>query len=470
MNIKAWSTALLILCLCPAAIAQKANRYLEKPLPQGWGRDVSHAIPGDDNLFSGQIPPIDDKWWKAFDDPMLDSLITVASTQNYSVLSAMDRMDMAKANLRIERGGFFPSISLDGGWARQQSSGNVNALPQSITGAYSASLNASWELDVFGRMRNAKKQAKALYAQSEDYRQAVRTQLITGIANTYYTLLMLDEQLDLSRQTETAWKETVASTRALMNAGLANESAVSQMEAAYYQVQSSVLDLQQQISQVENSLALLLAETPRNYERGMLAKQQFPTDLSIGIPVRMLSSRPDVRSAERTLEAAFYGTNAARSAFYPSITLSGSAGWTNSAGSLILNPGKFLASAVGSLTQPLFNKGQVVAQYRIARAQQEEAALGFQQTLLNAGSEVNDALIAYQTSQGKRILLDKQITSLQTALRSTTLLMEHGNTTYLEVLTSRQSLLSAQLSQTVNHFTEIQSLINLYRALGGGQE
>ena len=249
-----------------------------------------------------------------------------------------------------------------------------------------------------------------------------------------------------------------------------HESAVSQMEATYYQVQSSVLDLQQQINQVENSLALLLAETPRNYERGTLAEQQFPTDFAIGIPVRMLSSRPDVRTAERTLEAAFYGTNAARSAFYPSITLSGSAGWTNSAGSLILNPGKFLASAVGSLTQPLFNKGQVVAQYRIARAQQEEAALGFQQTLLNAGSEVNDALIAYQTSQGKRILLDKQITSLQTALRSTTLLMEHGNTTYLEVLTSRQSLLSAQLSQTVNHFTEIQSLINLYRALGGGQE
>lgn len=153
MNIKAWSTALLILCLCPAAMAQKANRYLEKPLPQGWGKDVSHAIPGDDNLFSRQIPPIDDKWWKAFDDPMLDSLITVASTQNYSVLSAMARMDMAKSNLRIERGSFFPSISLDGGWARQQSSGNVNALPQSITGAYSASLNASWELDVFGSIR-----------------------------------------------------------------------------------------------------------------------------------------------------------------------------------------------------------------------------------------------------------------------------------------------------------------------------
>ena len=196
----------------------------------------------------------------------------------------------------------------------------------------------------------------------------------------------------------------------------------------------------------------------------------MPENFSVGVPLQMLSNRPDVRSAEFSLAQAFYTTNAARAAFYPSITLSGSAGWTNSVGSMILNPGKFLASAVGSLTQPLFNKGQVVAQYRIARAQQEEAALGFQQTLLNAGSEVNDALTAYQTSQGKRLLLDKQVTSLQTALRSTSLLMEHTNTTYLEVLTARQSLLSAQLSQTANHFTEIQSLINLYRALGGGQE
>ena len=338
------------------------------------------------------------------------------------------------------------------------------------TQTYSLPVTASWELDIFGRMRNAKKQSKALYAQSRDYRQAVRTQLIAGIANTYYTLLMLDEQLAISRQTEETWRETVASTRALMNAGMANESAVSQMEATYYQVQTSVLDLEEQINQVENSLALLLAETPRHYERGVLAEQQFPVGFSIGIPVQMLSCRPDVRSAERTLEAAFYGTNAARSAFYPSITLGGSAGWTNSAGSMIVNPGKFLASAVGSLTQPLFARGQVIAQYRIARAQQEEASLAFQQTLLNAGSEVNDALTAWQTSLSKSELLDKQVASLQTAARSTSLLMEHGNTTYLEVLTARQTLLNAQLAQTANRFSEIQSLINLYKALGGGQE
>lgn len=276
-------------------------------------------------------------------------------------------------------------------------------------------------------------------------------------------------ELNMQGQMEEAWKETLASTRALMKAGMRNEAAVSQIEGTYYQVQTSVIDLKKQISQVENSLALLLAETPRHYERGALAGQQFPKDLAVGVPVRMLSGRPDVRSAERTLEAAFYGTNAARSAFYPSVTLSGNAGWTNAAGSMIMNPGKFLASAVGSLTQPLFARGQVVAQYRIARARQEEAALAFRQTLLKAGSEVNDALTAWQTSVSKGELLEKQVAVLQTAAKSTSLLMEHGNTTYLEVLTARQSLLNAQLSQTANRFAEIQSLINLYLALGGGE-
>ena len=352
-----------------------------------------------DDLYGGEVVTEDTAglgnmdWRELFTDPYLQSLIETGLQTNTDYQSAQLRVEEAQAVLMSAKLAFLPAFALS-------PQGTVSSFDTNkATQGYSLPVTASWELDVFGRMRNSKKQAKALYAQSEDYRQAVRTQLIAGIANTYYTLLMLDEQLLISRQTEEAWKETVASTRSLMNAGLANESAVSQMEATYYQVQGSVLDLQQQINQVENSLALLLAETPRNYERGT-----------------------------------------------------------------------FLASAVGSLTQPLFNKGQVVAQYRIARAQQEEAALGFQQTLLNAGSEVNDALTAYQTSQGKRLLLDKQVTSLQTALRSTSLLMEHTNTTYLEVLTARQSLLSAQLSQTANHFTEIQSLINLYRALGGGQE
>lgn len=424
-----------------------------------------------DNLYGEYSATEDDsaslrnmEWRELFTDPQLQALIEQALENNTDYQTAQLRVEEAEATLLAAKLAFLPSFAL----APQ---GTVSSFDGGkATQTYSLPVTAGWELDVFGRMRNAKKQSKALYAQSLDYRQAVRTRLISGVANTYYTLLMLDEQLVISQQMEEAWKETLASTRALMKAGMRNEAAVSQIEGTYYQVQTSVLDLKKQISQVENSLALLLAETPRHYERGVLAGQQFPTDFSVGVPVRMLSARPDVRSAERTLEAAFYGTNAARSAFYPSITLSGSAGWTNAAGSMIVNPGKFLASAVGSLTQPLFARGQVIAQYRIARARQEEAALAFRQTLLKASSEVNDALTAWQTSIAKSELLDKQVTALQTAAKSTSLLMEHGNTTYLEVLTARQALLNAQLSQTANRFAEIQSLINLYQALGGGEE
>ena len=423
-----------------------------------------------DNLYGEEVA-VDDttnfgnvNWRELFTDPQLQALIEQGLQNNTDLRSAQLQIEEAEAALMSAKLAFLPSFALS-------PQGTISSFDGGkATKTYTLPVTASWELDIFGRLRNAKQQAKALYAQSKDYQQAVRTQLIAGIANVYYTLLMLDEQLAISQQTEDAWKETVASTRALMDAGLANEAATSQMEAAYYSVQTSILDLKEQINQVENSLALLLAETPRRYERGKLADQRLPEDVAVGVPMQMLSNRPDVRAAERSLEQAFYATNQARAAFYPSIVLSGSAGWTNSAGSMIVNPGKFLASAVGSLTQPLFNKGQIMAQYRIAKAQQEEASLSFQQALLNAGSEVNDALVACQTSKAKTLLFEKQIQSLEKALESTSLLMEHGTTTYLEVLTARQSLLSAQLSQTANRFTEIQSVINLYQALGGGRE
>ncbi|WP_455663525.1 TolC family protein [Phocaeicola sp.] len=432
---------------------------------------VSDNLYGEEITIGGDTASLGNvEWRELFTDPQLQALIERGLQNNTDFQSAQLRVEEAGATLLSARLAFLPSFALS-------PQGTVSSFDKSkATQTYTLPVTAGWELDIFGRLRNAKQQAKALYAQSKDYQQAVRTQLISGIANTYYTLLMLDEQLLISEQTAEAWKETVETTRALMDAGLANEAATSQMEATYYSIQTSVLDLKKQINQVENSMSLLLAETPHAIPRTSLVGADtwirpygMPEELAIGIPVQMLANRPDVRSAERSLEAAFYGTNQARSAFYPSIVLSGSAGWTNTAGSMIINPAKFLASAVGSLTQPLFNKGQTVAQYRIAKARQEEASLAFQQTLLNAGSEVNDALMAYQTSREKTILFDKQIGSLQKALESTSLLMEHGTTTYLEVLTARQTLLSAQLSQTANRFAEIQSVINLYQALGGGR-
>lgn len=402
-------------------------------------------------------------WKEIFTDSYLQTYIDQALQNNTDYQSAQLRIEEAKATLLSSKLAFLPSFAL----APQ---GTISSFDsQKATKSYELPVTASWELDIFGRMRSSKKQAQALYAQSVDYKQAVRSQLIANVANTYYTLLMLDEQLKLSEETAEAWKETVGAARALMDAGQYNEAGVSQMEATYYSVQASVVDLKEQINQTQNTLALLLAETPRNYERGKLADQVMPDDLSIGVPLQMLSNRPDVRSAERSLEAAFYVTNQARSAFYPSIVLSGSAGWTNAAGSIIVNPANFIATAVGQLTMPLFNRGQNIAQLRIAKAQQEEASLSFQQTLLNAGAEVNDALTAYQSSKSKTELYQKQVESLEKTVTSTSLLMEYGTTNYLEVLTARQSLLNAQLTQVSNRFTEIQSVISLYQALGGGR-
>ena len=375
-----------------------------------------------------------------------------------------EMIEEAEAALMSAKLAFLPSFALS-------PQGTISSFDGGkATKTYTLPVTASWELDIFGRLRNAKQQAKALYAQSKDYQQAVRTQLIAGIANVYYTLLMLDEQLAISQQTEEAWKETVASTRALMDAGLANEAATSQMEAAYYSVQTSILDLKEQINQVENSLALLLAETPRRYERGKLADQQLPEDVAVGVPMQMLSNRPDVRAAERSLEQAFYATNQARAAFYPQITLSGSAGWTNNSGAGIVNPGKLLASVVGSLTQPLFYRGQNIARLKAAKAQEEQAKLSFQQALLNAGSEVSNALSLYQKTSEKVESRQMQVESAKKASEDTKELFNLGTSTYLEVLSAQQSYLSAQISQVSDCFDQMQAVVSLYQALGGGRE
>ena len=397
-------------------------------------------------------------WREVFSDPFLQTLIDSALVRNTDLQTAQLRVKEAEAALMTSKLSYLPSLFL-------APEGSISSFDGAkATKTYSLPATASWEIDLFGRLTNAKRGAKAALLQSREYEQAVQTQLVASVANAYYTLLLLDAQY-----TEKAWKESVAATRAMKAAGMVTEAGLAQTEATYYNICTTVLDLKEQINQTQNSLSLILAEVPHDIQRGKLAGQQLPETFATGIPLQMLSNRPDVRSAELSLAQAFYSTNAARSAFYPSITLGGSAGWTNSAGSMIVNPGKLLASVFGSLTQPLFNKGANIAQLKIAKAQQEEASLAFQQTLLAAGSEVNDALTQVQTARSKSIYFDKQVASLENAARSTRLLMQHGNTTYLEVLTAQQTLLNAQLSQVANRFTEIQGVITLYQALGGGR-
>lgn len=335
-------------------------------------------------------------WRKLFTDSQLQSLIEHALQSNTDLLSARQRIKEAEAALLSAKLSYLPSFMLT-------PQGGVSSFDKSKgSWTYTAVASASWEIDIFGKLTNAKRRAKALYLQSAEYEQAVSTSLIANVANLYYTLLMLDEQYRISEETAVNWQNSVRTMRAMMAAGMTNEASVSQSEANCRQVEASLLDLKQQIKEVENSLSILLGDVPGTIERGRLEGQVFPEELTVGVPVQLLARRPDVKSAELSLASAFYSTNAARSAFYPSITLGGTAGWTNSAGSMIINPGKLLLSAVGSLTQPLFNKGLNVAQLKIAKAQQEEAKLAFRQALLNAGSEVNNALTQVQTARGKQ--------------------------------------------------------------------
>ncbi len=403
-------------------------------------------------------------WRSMFTDPQLQALIEKGLQNNTNLQTAHLKVQEAEAALMSSRLSYLPAFAL-------APEGAISSFDHGrATKTYSLPITASWEVDIFGRLTNAKRRSKAAYLQSQEYAQAVQTQLIAGIANSYYTLLMLDAQYEIAKSTEASWQESVRTTRAMKGAGMVTEAALAQTEATYFQIRTTLLDLEEQIEKVENALSLLLADVPQRIQRGRLDAQHFPEKVSVGVPLQMLSRRPDVKSAELALAQAFYTTNAARSAFYPSLILGGSLGWTNSAGAYIINPGKLLATAFGSLTAPLFNKGMNRAQLKIAKAQQEEARLNFTQTLLNAGSEVNDALTQYQTAVEKSAWYEKQVQSLLTAEKSTRLLMQHSNTTYLEVLVAQQTLLNAQLTQVSNQFARIQGLINLYQALGGGTE
>lgn len=423
-----------------------------------------------DNLYGEEVATTDTTgigrldWQELFTDPQLQVLIEEGLENNTDIRTAHLRVQEAEAVLMTSRLAYLPALNLT-------PQGTLSSFDGSKTAkSYQLAAAASWEIDIFGKLTNAKRGAQAALEQTKSYKQAVRTQLIATIANSYYTLLLLDKQLVISERTASLWKENVQAMRALKKAGLTNEAAVAQSEANCLTVEASLLTLRKQINEMENSLSTLLGKAPQGMERGNLDEQAFPQTLSAGVPLTLLGNRPDVRQAEYSLAQAFYATNGARSAFYPNITLSGVAGWTNNGGGMIANPGGLLLQAIGSLTQPLFNRGANIAQLKIAKAQQEEASLAFQQSLLNAGSEVNNALTQWQTARGRITLADQQIAALQKAVKSTQLLMNHGNTTYLEVLTAQQGLLQAELSQAADRFDEIQGVINLYHALGGGQE
>lgn len=402
-------------------------------------------------------------WRELFADPYLQTLIVAGLERNTDLGIARLQTEEAQAVLTNARLSYLPSLNL----APQAGISHYNGETKKT---YNLGINAAWEADIFGKVTNTRRGASAALQQSLAYEQAVQTQLVATIAESYYTLLMLDEQSTISRQTLTVWDETITTLEALVQAGRANDVAVRQAHASRTALEASLLTLHKSISETENSLCALLKEPSHAIDRSTLDGQQFPSDLSAGVPLQLLQNRPDIRQAEAELAEAFYAVHSARSAFYPSLTLSGTLGWTNNGGGAILNPGKWLSSALAQLTAPLFNKGTNIANLKVARARQEEALLRFQQSLLDAGNEVNNALVAWQTADQRVRLDEQQIADLASATEKTRLLVRYTSANYLEVLTAQQSLLNARLTLAQDRIGKIQSTIQLYHALGGGKE
>ena len=425
---------------------------------------------GADSLFRGAARECADStrnfgslgWREVFADACLQRLIDSALVRNTDLRIAQLRAEEAEASLKAARLAYIPSFA----FAPEGGLGKFGSGSAQYT--YDVPVAASWQIDIFGRLTNAKRRAKALVEGSEAYRRAVRSRVMAGVANSYYTLLMLDAQLEIAADTEENWRENVETMRLLKETGMCNEADVRQSETALYAVQASLHDLREDIFTVENALSALLCEAPHRIERGRLAETHVPERFYTGIPVQMLSNRPDVEYAETSLMQAYYAANEARANLYPSLSLGGSAGWTNDAGTAVVNPGRLLVAAAVSLLQPIFQNGALRARLKIARAQQSEAELLYRQTVVDAGNEVNDAVERCRTARLKGALYAQQVSSLEAAVEKTQMLVQYGSSTYLEVLIARQSLLDARLGVVENSFREIQGMIDLYQALGGG--
>ena len=420
-------------------------------------REDMHFV---DSLYRRMSVPTDSvstasvSWDVMFTDPYLQDWIKTGLEYNTDLNIARLKVSEAEAALLAARWALLPGADFN--------------MQGGLPGQFSASIGASWQADILGSLRNAKRKAQAALEQSEAYRQAVQTQLVATIANSYYTLLMLDEQLNISTRTMKPWDESIRTLEALKRAGKTNEAAVLQAKANKLSVEANILTLEKEILAVENSLCALLGLVPMPITRGTLTEQQLPQTLSAGVPAELLSRRPDVRQAELALAQTFYSVNSARASFYPNVSLSGALGWTTGNGNIVLDPGSLITNLIASVTQPIFGRGINRARLQTAQAQHEQAAYRFRQSLLDAGVEVNNALTMWQTAQKRLELGKKQIVNLQAAVWNTQLLMKHGNADYLEVLTAQKNLLQAELTEASDRFDEIKSVINLYQALGGG--
>lgn len=451
-----------MICMAALALTMSSchiyNKY-QLPDDNAAAADYAKAVEQQDSTGLAYMG-----WREIFTDPILQGYIDRALIENTNLDNARQNVEMAKAQLLGAKLSYLPSLALT------PNGGSASYGGSHMNWSYSIPAAASWEVDAFGKILNRKRGAKASLEQTQAYEQAVRSQIVAGVASTYYSLVLLHQQIALTKRTADIWKDQVATMEQLKQAGATTEAAVVQSRANYYSILSSIPELEQQITLVNNSFSVLLNTYPENWKVSDNLEVKLPAEAISGVPMSYLATRPDVAAAERGLASAFYTVSSAHAAFYPSIAISAQGGFTNLLGSMIVNPGKWFIQLAGSLTAPLFSRGQNIAQLKVAKAQQEQALNNFENAVMSAAADVSDALVKIEKSAEKKRLVDMQVEQLEKSVEYTNeLFILNHQTSYLEVLTARSGLLQAQLSSLSCWHAKTSALISLYQAVGGGR-
>ena len=423
--------------------------------------DVFGTVPGVTVTESGTAQT-QISWREFFTDPLLQQLIEQALANNTDLNSARIAVEQSEASLKAAKLAYLPAFSLS-------PSGTIASFDYSkASKSYSLPLQMSWDVETFGSITNKKRAAQAVLLQAQCQEEAVHSNLISAVAQQYFMLMVLDRQLEILMSTDSLWNASLETQKSLWENGKAYSTAVNQLESSWLSVKTQIVDTRRVIRNVENSICSLLAITPQHIARSTWGSYALPQFFNNGISARMLEHRPNVRMANYFIEEAFYNTQVARAAFFPTITLSGTVGWTNSGGGVVLNPGSLLLNVMGQLTQPIFMRGNLRANLKIAKLTQEDKKRRYVQTVIDAGNEVNEALADCQAASEKQVYYRRQVEVLHSAYTGTHELMDNGKATYLEVLTAQETLLSALLNEAMNMYDGAQSVIALYIALGGG--
>ena len=443
------------------------NKY-ERPdnvQTQGLVRDVvsdgdTLAVAPQDTASFGNLP-----WRSVFTDPQLQALIEEGLSHNANLQNAALNVEMYETMLKAAKLAFLPAVTIGG----NNPMGTISTLytdPSVTTKSYSLPVTASWTLDLFGNILSQKRSTQMQLLAMKDYQMAVRAQVVSGIANAYYTLLMLDKQLGIVTEMGNMAKETWEMMQLQYQLGRMRSTSVQSAQAAYLSTQTQANDFRRQIRATENALCLLIGRAGQQVSRSTLEAQSLPTEFSTGVGVALLQNRPDVHRAEMQLAACFHDVQTARSQFYPSVTIGASASFTNSNGAL--TPGKWLTTLFGSLTQPIFMRGALTANLKVSKMKYEQAFNTWQNSILQAGNEVSNALVNYNGYDENSKLEKERIEILTKNVEDTRALYQSSGASYLEVLTAQSQLLSAQLTKITDDFNKMQAVVSLYTALGGG--